>query len=117
MIELGQLDDLRERSAAVARRVGLWTNKLKAAFSLGQIFREPIRFDDGTVEEFRYRWKVGPTKEHCTDCSSLNGRVMTASEWRAAGIKPQSPDLACKGWQCLCEFELTDDPSGGAEGL
>lgn len=111
------LDQLRERAAAVAGRVRLWVNKSTAAFNMGKLFKEPIRLDDGTIEEIRYRWDLGATEKHCGSCLSLNGRVMTASEWRDAGIRPQSPDLECGGWLCDCGLSPTDAESQGVEGL
>jgi hypothetical protein len=57
-------------------------------------------------------WQLGATEKHCTDCAFLNGQIKRASEWRAAGIKPQSPDLECGGWNCDCRLVVVDKPDG-----
>ena len=55
-------------------------------------------------------WRLGATKIHCEDCSRFNGKVKRASQWQRAGIRPQSHDLECGGWRCLCVLESTDEP-------
>jgi hypothetical protein len=56
----------------------------------------------------KLEWVLGPTKEHCVDCARLAGKVKRASYWQREGIAPQSHDLACGGWRCLCTLEPTD---------
>lgn len=63
-----------------------------------------------------YRWELGATEKHCKDCLHLNGQIHRASEWRAAGIRPQSPDLECGGWNCDCKLVLVPDYDGEGEG-
>lgn len=75
-------------------RLGLWTFTAASIFTDGQVYGDPAVV---------YRWVVGPT-EHCRDCLRLNGTELTAVEWQRIGIRPQSPDLACGGWQCQCEL-------------
>ena len=58
----------------------------------------------------KYKWELGPTKEHCIDCSRLHGKVKRGSEWHRRGILPQSRELACGGWKCLCTLTETDEP-------
>jgi len=62
-------------------------------------------------EDQKLAWRLGPTRDHCVDCSRLNGRVKRASQWERYDIRPQSPLLACGGWRCLCMLEVTDEPS------
>ena len=54
-------------------------------------------------------WQVGLT-EHCVDCVRLNGKVKRASQWLAAGIKPQDSRLNCGGFRCQCDTVPTDKP-------
>jgi hypothetical protein len=69
---------------------------------------------EGAVEQ-NYEWVLGATAVHCSDCLRLNGQVHSASEWRAAGISPQSPDLECGGWNCDCRLYPVDAPSIGMD--
>jgi len=55
-------------------------------------------------------WVLGPTKEHCHDCSRLDGKVKRASQWEASGWQPQGSMLTCGGWRCLCDLVITDAP-------
>ena len=57
----------------------------------------------------KLKWVLGPTEEHCPDCSRIAGKVKRATTWAASGWEPQSHDLACHGYNCLCVLELTDD--------
>ena len=81
-------------------RVSLWINQGNNAYNTGIVDSEP------GPDEPRYMWKLGSTERHCSDCLNLNGQIKTASEWRTAGIQPQSPDLECGGWNCDCSFVL-----------
>jgi hypothetical protein len=62
----------------------------------------------------KLKWVVGPTEESCTTCNDkLNGKVKRASTWRRRNLHPQggpNPQLICRGWNCLCVFEPTDEP-------
>lgn len=55
-------------------------------------------------------WQLGPTKVHCGTCLKMNGKVKRASQWDRAGVRPQSPELECGGWRCLCTLNPTDAP-------
>ena len=76
-------------------RLGLWVNSAIGVFNKGII--------DGGGEQ-RFMWVLGNTERHCSDCLHLDGQIKTASEWAAAGIAPQSPDLECGGWNCDCKL-------------
>ena len=52
-------------------------------------------------------WQLGPTEEHCGSCSKLAGKTKRASTWQRSGIRPQSQELECKGYNCLCVLEPT----------
>ena len=109
-VELGErFDKLRERAGRIAARVRIWANKRLEALNIGKLFKTPPPGED----EPRYTWRLGATERHCSDCLRLNGQTHTASEWTRAGIRPQSPDLECGGWNCDCSLELTDTASEG----
>lgn len=58
-------------------------------------------------ENQKLEWLIGPTEQHCPDCSKYNGRVYRAKVWAAKEIRPQSPRLNCHGFRCLCSFRVT----------
>ena len=80
------------------RRIDLWANQYRRTITLARAFC------DGSG---RYEWVYHPDKEHCVDCEALNGTVLTLNEWIANGVLPQSPALACGGWQCGCNLVPT----------
>lgn len=91
----------RALNRIVTRLRNLWTNN---AIGTGDLARTFDR-NDGF-----YMWVLGNTEEHCTDCLALDGQAKRASEWRAAGIQPKSPDLECGGWNCDCELVPVPEP-------
>jgi hypothetical protein len=82
-------------------RANLWINRYNA-----------VRADAQQMAcgDQKLVWLIGGTEEHCTDCLGYHGRVYRASTWARYGIKPQSFDLECNGWNCDCRFEVTTDP-------
>ena len=87
-------------SALLTRVRSLWANNVASTVTIGQTFarNDPL-----------LQWQLGMTEKHSRDCLTLNGQVKRASEWRAAGIQPQSPDLECGGWNCDCKLvEVTN---------
>ncbi len=58
----------------------------------------------------KLRWIWNPFKEHCSDCTALNGQVRRASFWAASGIHPQSRALECRGFNCGCRFAVSELP-------
>jgi len=54
-------------------------------------------------------WRLGATEEHCRDCARYDGRIHRGSTWARYEIRPQSPKLACHGFNCLCTLEPTDE--------
>ena len=61
-------------------------------------------------EDEKLEWILGPTEEHCPDCSWYAGKVYRASVWNKWGVRPQSRSLACHGYNCLCQLRKTDKP-------
>ncbi len=85
----------------------LWTNNITSTETIGQTLDRSDKW---------YQWQLGATERHCTDCARFNGQIHRASDWRAAGIRPQSPDLECGGWNCDCQLVLMPDYEGQGEG-
>lgn len=80
-------------------RAELWANRYPDIVNRAQVM---------ACGDKKLEWILGPTEEHCADCSKYNGRVYRASTWAKADIRPQHSGLACHGFQCLCRFEPTD---------
>jgi len=76
-------------------RLKLWINQAVRALNIGKMF---------SGKKNKFMWRRGGTSEPCKDCLDLDGTIKTAEEWIRAGIEPQSPDLECGGWNCLCQF-------------
>ncbi len=59
-------------------------------------------------------WEYGDTIDHCEDCSRVAGRTYRARTWEKWGWRPQSPQLACRGFRCKCELKaLGNKPNKG----
>jgi len=103
-----------EGETKLSNRLLIWVRKAAVAAALGALFKPVI---DKTI---RTVWKVGAT-DHCQTCINLNGVVLTLEEWRVLsgrGIYPQSPTLACHGFNCKCSNgTLTTAPSIGLENV
>ena len=90
------------------RIANLWRRAFEGVFSKGQVYDRSNRY---------YRWQLGNTEKHCSDCLHLDGQVHTAEDWRLAGIRPQSPDLECGGWNCDCRLvAMPENYDGGDVG-
>lgn len=104
----GWVDAAREAVSNIANRVAaLWTRSHEGTYSTGQTYDRQNNW---------YVWRLGATERHCRDCLHFNGQIHTAEEWRAIGIQPQDPQLACGGWNCDCRFELVPGYEGTGEG-
>ncbi len=86
---------------ALAYRTTLWVNAYNRFYTLGQI---SARNDPKLI------WRLGPTKDHCHDCSRIAGKVKRRSQWEASGWRPQGSNLECRGYHCKCEWEVTTEP-------
>ncbi|HUV28112.1 MAG TPA: hypothetical protein VMW34_12170, partial [Anaerolineales bacterium] len=66
------------------------------------------------AKDQKLEWIYGDTVKHCVSCSSLSGKVKRGSQWEAffekTGLRPQSPRLACKGFECKCDTVPTTKP-------
>ena len=82
-------------------RSELWANAFQAAYN------KAIQMASNDPKN---EWILGPAESHCRDCLKYAGKVKRASYWQKIGAVPQSPELACKGINCKCRFEITDKP-------
>jgi len=85
----------------VLARAALWGNRWAQAYHAAKI---------QACSDQKLMWVLGPTKDHCVDCSRLNGKVKRASQWQASGWQPQGSMLTCGGFRCLCSLIITDAP-------
>ena len=60
-----------------------------------------------------YKWVRGLTSDSCPTCLRMNGQVHRLKTYKARGIMPRSSRLACKGFQCHCQFERTTERARG----
>ena len=93
----GKLTPLLNRSK-------MWANRYNAVMTIAQ----QMSCADG-----KFRWVLGPTKVHCSDCLNYAGRVHRGSVWNSVGAAPQSHSLECGGWNCLCALAPTTDRASG----
>lgn len=83
---------------AVAARAALWGNAWNRAYNEAKA---------RACANTKLRWVLHGrrvTKKSCPDCLKLNGRVYRASIWAKYAVFPQSPDLACGGFRCGCDW-------------
>jgi hypothetical protein len=83
------------------RRTELWANRYVDIRNLAKLL---------ACKDKKLKWVWHPEKEHCADCARMNGRVYRASVWKKYNIRPRMRALACKGYNCGCEFVITDEP-------
>lgn len=91
-IENGEYD---QDEQALIDRADMWADAAQGMYHAGHLYR---------AGNPKYRWDYQPGKVHCGTCSTLNGQVKTAEEFRALGYYPQSPNLECSGIHCGCEL-------------
>jgi len=104
-----------EQTAARGReklgnRLILWAITIGGIYHMGQEFAS-----DRFGEERNYEWFYDNRKRHCGTCLGLNGVVLSVSEWRIIGYRPQDSGLDCGGHECGCERKETDKPSIGVD--
>lgn len=113
-------DDIKAAALAgvalstLLHRFELWSNRYNDIRNRGMIaagIELENRADLSPFEKKRVRkfeWVLGATEEHCKDCAGYAGKIMTAREWhiiyRERGHRPQSYELACKGFNCDCSL-------------
>lgn len=59
--------------------------------------------------DLKMKWKRDPAKAGCVDCLQYDGKIYRKSEWAEVGVYPRSPDLACSGVNCGCDWEPTNE--------
>jgi len=63
------------------------------------------------AKDQKHIWRRGMTRESCRDCKRYEGKIHRMSVWRKYGAIPQSYDLACHGYHCMCSLEPTNAPA------
>jgi len=58
----------------------------------------------------KLKWHLGTTEKHCEDCLRYSGKVKRSAYWTKINARPQSRELACKGFECDCKLLPTDEP-------
>jgi hypothetical protein len=89
---------------SVFARVDLWAQRYKDAQNQARVM---------ACGDRKLMWVLGATEDHCPTCLKLEFKVKRASQWQAAGIRPQNPPnakLECGGWYCDCSLVQTDEP-------
>jgi len=81
-------------------RVEMWTNRYKDVVN---------RAKQMACADRKLLWRLGATIEHCRDCARYDGRIHRGSTWARYEIRPQSPKLACHGFNCACTLDPTDE--------
>lgn len=104
----GFADDVIEKNKAsgnllqpLFNRANMWVNRYNEVRNQARVM---------ACGNKKLVWRLGPTEEHCSTCSKMNGKVKRAIQWAASPIKPQSPSLECRGFNCRCTLEPTDEP-------
>lgn len=125
----GQVVRTKKRGLELlALRLGLFTVTAYGLYNIGKTYLpdgiKKVTLPDGTVETVpeprRLKWKRGPTEQGCRDCIILDEVVLTTHEWRRlyeAGLYPQSHDLKCNGYNCLCSRNETEEESAGIDNV
>jgi hypothetical protein len=80
-------------------RADMWSNRYNDVINQARLHFGGIQL---------LEWVRGPTSDGCDDCIALDGIVATANEWEASGWRTQSQELACHGFNCLCQLKPTD---------
>jgi hypothetical protein len=86
---------------AIYSRCDMWAARYTDVVNQSKLATSP--------DNWRFVWIYGDT-QHCSTCLHLNGKILTAKEWRESGFHPQqppNPDLECGGWRCKCRLERT----------
>lgn len=101
--EFDQKQEKRDTTlGAASSRLPMWINRYREVRTQAQTM---------ACSDQKLMWVLGPSENHCPSCSKLAGKVKRGSVWRAAGIQPRIFDLACHGFNCLCELVPTNEPS------
>jgi hypothetical protein len=84
--------------AAIQPRINTWGNAWNRAYNEARA---------RACGDIKLKWVLHGrrvTKKSCPDCLKLAGRIYRASIWAKYRIFPQSPELACGGFNCGCDW-------------
>lgn len=99
-----------EKLEPLFRRADMWVNRYRDFKNRAKVL---------ACSDKKLQWVIGPTEQHCKDCSGYNGKVYRGSVWAKKDIRPQHPNLSCHGFRCLCQLTPTDKAltRGGPPGM
>jgi hypothetical protein len=83
----------------VQSRLSMWQNRYAAVRTRGAAL---------ACKDKKKVWRLGPTKKHCVTCLGLTGRVYRYETW-VKNVLPGGDRLACRGFNCRCYLEDTDE--------
>jgi uncharacterized protein YbdZ (MbtH family) len=111
--EIGFVDALGQAIMANQKAFG---GKLKPLFARAELWvsaynRVRILGSSYAAKDQKHIWNLGPTKEHCRDCSKYQGKVHRYSVWRKYNALPKAWELYCHGIHCECSLDPTDLPA------
>jgi hypothetical protein len=88
--------------APLISRAELWVSGYNRVRVLGSSY---------AAKDQKAIWRRGMTRESCVDCKRYNGRIHRMSVWRKYGAIPHAYELACRGYNCQCFYEITNLPA------
>lgn len=83
---------------SIYMRVALWINSFLAMRNFAKAL---------VGGDKKLLWVEGDTKDKCSTCLKLDGKVFRASQWKNADVYPQHPSLECHGFHCRCKLVVT----------
>lgn len=101
----------KEGAGKLAVRMLAWAAAAWTARNISALLRPDDILPGGERRKPRSRWLRGPTEKGCKHCIFLDGAVMLDEDWQRLaqeGFSPQSRQLKCKGYHCLCGYYATD---------
>ncbi len=84
-------------------RAGVWVSRYDQVVQEAKVM---------SCADKNLKWNIDPTKDNCSSCLKLNGKVKRASVWEEAGIIPQVAGagyLICNGYRCGCTLDPTEE--------
>lgn len=88
-----------------ADKADLWFNK-----SITPFYQHGLASADANGV---YEWVLGATKEHCVTCATMAGQTHRLKDYQRKDILPQGDTLECKGFNCACRLQKTNDVASG----
>ena len=112
--------DVFERQQAMqilGKRIAWWADNLRdlAASARGLYLPDKdgkLPLGDSAKGKALVMFMLGPTREHCGTCASLNGQQHTFRWFQRKGLLPQqrgNKNFECGCWRCQCRLIRVSD--------